>query len=255
MAQVDMDMKNLEEKENQENHVMQKSTTLLSRRIRSQPQLCDNASQKATLVTAGKLSRLLSGTQTMDKDLATYIEARNQSRMAHQFDQLRSADHLQARGSIENPNGATGIVNRMVPTEQTKLTEVLHEYIQAHKLKNTTSDSTNKLPGTQKNGNSAFSLVTGQPETIKSQYSAVIAHPKERVNEILKLRDELRKRARESDRITADKGQILALTDALSNENSIDAFELGQNFNSELMQTEAHKQKILRQLKTIEKIK
>lgn len=68
------------------------------------------------------------------------------------------------------------ILNRMVPSEKTRLTEMLHQYISAHKFHSASE--------VRKNGgsNGAFSLVTGQSEAIKEEYSAVTMHPKEKVS-------------------------------------------------------------------------
>ena len=64
--------------------------------------------------------------------------------------------------------------------------------------------------------------MTGQPEAIKIEYSAVTTHPKESVNAYLKRRDELRKEARDSNRIVGDTAQLLALA------NSVDADDASQ---------------------------
>lgn len=79
---------------------------------------------------------------------------------------------------------------------------MLHQYIQAHKLRSASD--------VHKHGRSSgsFSLVTGQSEAIKTEYSAVTMHPKEQVNKLLKYRDELRKLARDSNRIGSNKAQM-----------------------------------------------
>ena len=116
--------------------------------------------------------------------LNTYLENKQKKQYATHF----------GTKNRKHPN----IVNRMVPREKAKLTEMLHEYISAHKFKSASE-------ARQEGGSSgAFTLVTGQSEAIKTEYSAVSLHPREKVNQLLKYRDELRKLARDSSLITGD---------------------------------------------------
>ena len=57
--------------------------------------------------------------------------------------------------------------------------------------------------------------MTGQSEAIKEEYSAVTMHPKEKVNQLLKYRDELRKLARDSNRIASSKAQMQILNNVV----------------------------------------
>ena len=51
-------------------------------------------------------------------------------------------------------------------------------------------------------------MVTGQPEDIKREYSAVSIHPGEKVRDKLKEREELRKLARESNLISGSVNEV-----------------------------------------------
>lgn len=82
-----------------------------------------------------------------DKGLRTYLEAKRHSSIAAKLNDLNS------KKKKKQPQ----IVSRMVPTEKTKLTEMLHQYIQAHKLKSASDGKQNATSA----GNAAFSLVTG----------------------------------------------------------------------------------------------
>ena len=61
------------------------------------------------------------------------------------------ANLLKLQHGQHKPERGIELINRMVPKEKKQLTNMLHEYIQAHKLKD---------PNTIKG--SEFSLVTGQ---------------------------------------------------------------------------------------------
>ena len=50
--------------------------------------------------------------------------------------------------------------------------------------------------------------MAGQPEDIKREYSAVSIHPKEKVLEKLKEREQLRKLARESNLISGNQNDV-----------------------------------------------
>ena len=93
------------------------------------------------MATANKLSMLLIA---QDNGLKTYIEAKKRMNMASQLNVLSS-----------KKNQKMHILNRMVPSEKTQLTEMLHQYIQAHKLKS--ASEVRKIGGSH----GAFSLVTG----------------------------------------------------------------------------------------------
>ena len=94
----------------------------------------------------------------------------------------------------------------MVPTDKSKLTDMLHQYIQAHK------------PEKHKNKgqiNGSVSLVTGQSEAVQREYSAVMMLPKERVSALLKSRDNFRKIARDANRISGHKIDVQAFNSPL----------------------------------------
>lgn len=69
--------------------------------------------------------------------------------------------------------------------------------------------------------------MTGQSEAIKTEYSAVTMHPREKVNQLLKYRDELRKLARDSNRISADKTHMKTIGIS-QNGNGQDMLAIGQ---------------------------
>jgi hypothetical protein len=99
-----------------------------------------------------------------------------------------------------------------VPNVKTELIEAIHFYIAAHQLKST-SDLTHNKAGSvfhQNNqvGGGAFSLITGESEAIKSAYTAVSMYPKEKVNQLLKYRDDIRNYERDSNQISGDKASL-----------------------------------------------
>ena len=96
------------------------------------------------------------------KDLKGYLDNKQRSKFEHGMKNITQKKHQKPK-----------FVNRL---GFAKMTEMLHEYISAHKFK---SASETKHAG----GNSgAFSLVSGQTEAMKTEFSAVTMHPKEKVN-------------------------------------------------------------------------
>ena len=154
MAKVNMDSKKAEKKEvNTEN-----------RRAKSV--------MPTNLKNSWKLTQLLI---KHDNRYTTYVKQKKQRALATKLAKING----------KKPE-KLNLAFRRVPKEKAKLTEMLHEYITAHKFK-----SAHDEPQTFQND--AFNLVTGESEAMKSQYSAVMMNPKEKVNQMLKYRDDCRK--------------------------------------------------------------
>ena len=73
----------------------------------------------------------------------------------------------------------------MVPKEKRGKAEMLHQYINFHKVK-----KPSKFPSGGTN------LVTGQNDRLKTEFAAVSMYPKERVDKLLLQRNKLRMKAR-----------------------------------------------------------
>ena len=159
--------------------------------------------EAASMKNAYLLSRLL--TTVHDKELRNYTEAKNQRILGSKLNTLTTSTERSKH------DARAQITSRMIPKEKAKVTEMLHEYILAHKFK-----SASEVRQQGGSTNKAFTLVTGQSEAIKEEYSAINMHPKEKVGQLIKYRDELRKLARDSNMISADESQMAELTRSLT---------------------------------------
>lgn len=186
MAKVDMEMK--KKRESAAEEILDLSHNL---KVRSQSELqLSRQEQKPPLPTklsdAGKLSQLLNGTTTVAKDngIDAYLRVKREKALGHQLKSL-TKNHVKAN-----------ITNRLVPKEKAKLTEAIHSYIAAHQLKSTADLAHNSAGSAFHQNNQvaggAFSLITGESENIKAAYTAVSMYPKEKVNQLLKYRDDIR---------------------------------------------------------------
>ena len=132
---------------------------------------------------------------------------------------------------IRRPQRPKAVHYRMVPKEKKELTSVLHEYIQAHKLK--------KVPRAV---GGEISLVTGQGARIEAEYAAISMYPTEKVSKLLKERDEVRWRARQADQLQGSQGDLLI-------------GRRGIHFGKGLLEYEMREKRVMRSFKTLASLK